>query len=107
MDFKNSLGIIRWLLKSSHTSNPCARGTALWVCCLQFAALCGVTVQAFSNAGPLQKSSVFCELGCIKAAVLLLLLITELAPTKKAEVSDFFSLCLVEALGAYGLAFCS
>lgn len=67
-----------------------------------FAVSFGATVQAFSNAGPIQKSSVFCGLGCVRAAVLLL--ISVLALIKKAEVSNSFLLCLVEAFGVYGVA---
>lgn len=67
-----------------------------------FAVSFGTTVQAFSNTGPVQKSSVFCGLGCVRAAVLLL--ISVLALTKKAEISNSFLLSLVEAFGVYGVA---
>lgn len=96
MSFQNSLGVVWWALKLSHPRTSCATGTALWVCCLQFAVSFGMTVQAFPNAVLIQTSSVSCELRYIKAAVLLLISVL----TEKAEGSDFFLLSLVNMLGS-------
>lgn len=55
-----------------------------------FAVAFGATVEAFSNAGPIQKSSVFCGLGCIEAAELLLILVLALTKKQKFQISSLW-----------------